>query len=86
MFLVSVCMNVQNDYKIFNVKVIVNLKGSWCNIWEVLEVLYGAQRDSFRQTVFGYLLDVPHLQGDGLLFHKNFLHQIRPNTVLSQMA
>nr|KAJ0215524.1 hypothetical protein LSAT_V11C300132980 [Lactuca sativa] len=29
----------------------------------VLEVLHGARRDSFRQTVFGCLLDVPHLQG-----------------------
>nr|KAJ0191843.1 hypothetical protein LSAT_V11C800447440 [Lactuca sativa] len=40
-------------------------------------------RDIFRQTVFGYLLDVPHLKGDGLLFHKMFLHQIRPDDVFS---
>nr|KAJ0187042.1 hypothetical protein LSAT_V11C900500380 [Lactuca sativa] len=73
-----------HDYKILNVKAIVNLKGSGCNIWEVLEMLHGARRDSFRQSVFGYLVDVPHLQGDKLLFHKMFLHQIRSYVVLSQ--
>ena len=57
-----------------NVKAVVNLKGSGCNIWETFETLKGT---------FGYLLDVPQLQGDGLLFHKMFLHQIQPGAVLS---
>nr|KAJ0199627.1 hypothetical protein LSAT_V11C600321070 [Lactuca sativa] len=60
---------VQHDSNNFNVKATVNLKGS--------------RRDIFRQTVFGYLLDVPCLLGDGLLFHKMFLHQIRSGAVLS---
>nr|KAJ0222219.1 hypothetical protein LSAT_V11C200092620 [Lactuca sativa] len=66
-----------------NVKVVVNLKGSGCNIWEVLEVLHGARRESFRQNVFGYLLDVPRLQRDVLIFHKMFLHQLRLDVVVS---
>nr|KAJ0200769.1 hypothetical protein LSAT_V11C600324800 [Lactuca sativa] len=75
---------LQHDYNNFNVKAIVNLKGSGCNIWEeVFEVLHGARRDIFRRIVFGYLLDVPHLQGDVLLFHKMFLHHIRSDDVLS---
>ena len=74
---------VQHDYNNFNVKAIVNLKRSGCNIWEVFEVLDGVRRDIFRDTVFGYLLDVPRLQGGGLLFHKKFFHQIRPDAVLS---
>nr|KAJ0225870.1 hypothetical protein LSAT_V11C100042880 [Lactuca sativa] len=49
----------------------------------IFEVLDGVRRDIFRDTVFGYLLDVPRLQGDRLLFHKMFLHQIRPDPVLS---
>nr|KAJ0208605.1 hypothetical protein LSAT_V11C400183800 [Lactuca sativa] len=72
-----------HDFNYFNVKAIVNLKGSGCNIWEVFEVLDGVRRDIFRDIVFGYLLDVPRLQGDGLLFHKMFIHQIRPDPVLS---
>nr|KAJ0202660.1 hypothetical protein LSAT_V11C500251540 [Lactuca sativa] len=64
-------------------KAFVNLKGSGGNIWEVFEVLDDARRAIFRDTVFGYLIDVPHLQGDALLFHKMFLHQIRPDPVLS---
>nr|KAJ0224067.1 hypothetical protein LSAT_V11C200081670 [Lactuca sativa] len=58
-------------------KAIVNLKGSGGNIWEVFEVLDGVRRAIFRDTVFGYFIDVPRLQGDALLFHKMFLHQIR---------
>nr|KAJ0223571.1 hypothetical protein LSAT_V11C200064120 [Lactuca sativa] len=73
----------QHDSNNFNVKAFVNLKGSVCNIWKVFDVLDGVRRDIFIQTVFGYLLDVPRLQGDGLLFHKMFLHQIRSDAVLS---
>nr|KAJ0219349.1 hypothetical protein LSAT_V11C300133980 [Lactuca sativa] len=72
-----------HDYNNFNVKGIVNLKRSGCNIWEVFEVLDGVRRDIFKDIVFGYLLDIPRLQGDGLLFYKMFLHQIRTNVVLS---
>nr|KAJ0216027.1 hypothetical protein LSAT_V11C300144170 [Lactuca sativa] len=79
MFLCFLC----HDFSYFNVKAIVNLKGSGCNIWEVFEVLNGVRRDIFRDTVYGYLLDVPRLQGDGLLFHKMFLHQIQSDHVLS---
>nr|KAJ0193358.1 hypothetical protein LSAT_V11C800433210 [Lactuca sativa] len=75
--------NRQHDYNNLNVKAIVNLKGSECNIWEVFEVLDGARRNIFRKTIFGYLLDVPHLQEDRLLFHKMFFHQIRSDAVLS---
>nr|KAJ0202919.1 hypothetical protein LSAT_V11C500243220 [Lactuca sativa] len=64
-------------------KAIVNLKGSDGNIWEVFEVLDDVRRAIFRDTVFGYFMDVPRLQGDALLFHKMFLHQIRPDPVLS---
>lgn len=46
-------------------------------------MLHGVRRDIFRDTVFDYLLDVPRLQGDELLFHKIFLYQIRPDAVLS---
>nr|KAJ0194425.1 hypothetical protein LSAT_V11C800418060 [Lactuca sativa] len=60
---------VQHDYNNFNVKAIVNLKGSGRNI--------------FKDTVFGYSLDVHRLQGDRLLFYKMFLHQIRPDAALS---
>nr|KAJ0194658.1 hypothetical protein LSAT_V11C700385420 [Lactuca sativa] len=60
---------IVHDFNNFNMKTIVNLKG--------------LGRDIFKDTVFGYLLDVPRLQGDGLLFHKMFLHQIRPDAVLS---
>ena len=66
-----------------NVKAVVNLKGSGCNIWETFEILKGVRREMFRNTVFGHLLDVPQLQGDGLLFHKTFLHQIQPDAVVS---
>nr|KAJ0205931.1 hypothetical protein LSAT_V11C500242790 [Lactuca sativa] len=68
---------LQHDFSYFNVKTIVNLKGSDCNIWKVFEVLDCVRCDIFRDTVFGYLLDVPRLQEDGLLFHKMFIHQIR---------
>nr|KAJ0224630.1 hypothetical protein LSAT_V11C100044090 [Lactuca sativa] len=74
---------VQHDSNNFNVKAIVNLKRSECNIEEVFDVLDGVRRDLFRQTIFGYLLDVPRLQGDELLFHKMFLHQIWSDDVLS---
>ncbi|XP_052625609.1 uncharacterized protein LOC111912119 [Lactuca sativa] len=66
-----------------NTKAFANLKGSGGNIWEVFEVLDDARRAIFRNTVFGYFIDVPRLQGDALLFHKMFLHQIRPDPVLS---
>lgn len=33
--------------------------------------------------MFGYLLDVPQLQEDGLLFHTIFLHQILPDAIVS---
>nr|KAJ0207278.1 hypothetical protein LSAT_V11C500247110 [Lactuca sativa] len=33
--------------------------------------------------MFGYLLDVPQLQGDWLLFHKMFLYQLRPDAIVS---
>nr|KAJ0215112.1 hypothetical protein LSAT_V11C300123180 [Lactuca sativa] len=67
---------VQHDSNNFNVKAIVNLKGSGCNIWEIVsDVIF------FRQTIFGYLLDVP--QGDRLLFQKMFLHQMRSDAILS---
>nr|KAJ0216994.1 hypothetical protein LSAT_V11C300113920 [Lactuca sativa] len=49
----------------------------------VFEVLDGVRRAIFRDTIFGYFMDVPRLQGDTLLFHKMFLHQIRPDPVLS---
>nr|KAJ0212612.1 hypothetical protein LSAT_V11C400208520 [Lactuca sativa] len=74
---------IVHDFNNFNVKATVNLKGSGCNIWKVFEVLYDVSRDIFKDTVFGYLLDVPRIQGDGLLFHKMYLHQIRPDVVLS---
>nr|KAJ0185461.1 hypothetical protein LSAT_V11C900464850 [Lactuca sativa] len=48
-----------------------------------MRMLDGVRRDIFRDTVFGYLFDVPHLQGDGLLFHKMFLHQIWSDVILS---
>nr|KAJ0218857.1 hypothetical protein LSAT_V11C300126060 [Lactuca sativa] len=68
---------------LMNTKAFANLKGSGGNIWEVFEVLDDARRAIFRDTVFGYFIDVPRLQGDALLFHKMFLHQIRPDPVLS---
>nr|KAJ0220538.1 hypothetical protein LSAT_V11C200071330 [Lactuca sativa] len=71
----------QHNHK--NVKVVVKLKGSGCNIWETFEQLNVARREAFRRTVFGFLLDVHSLQGDRLLFHKMFLHQIHADTVLS---
>nr|KAJ0199192.1 hypothetical protein LSAT_V11C600330040 [Lactuca sativa] len=72
-----------HDFSFINMKAIVNLKGSGGNIWEVFEVLDGVRRAIFRDTVFGYFMDVPRLQGDKLLFHKMFLHQIRSDPVLS---
>nr|KAJ0218406.1 hypothetical protein LSAT_V11C300147910 [Lactuca sativa] len=72
-----------HDFSLMNTKVFANLKGSGGNIWEVFEVLDDVRRAIFRNTVFGYFIDVPRLQGDALLFHKMFLHQIRPNPVLS---
>nr|KAJ0216392.1 hypothetical protein LSAT_V11C300144120 [Lactuca sativa] len=62
-----------HDFSFINMKAIVNLKGSGD----------GVRRAIFRDTVFGYSMDVPRLQGDRLLFHKIFLHQIRPDSVLS---
>nr|KAJ0207172.1 hypothetical protein LSAT_V11C500259060 [Lactuca sativa] len=82
-FSIMLLFFVEHDYNNFNVKAIVNLKESECNIWEVFDVLDGARRDIFRDTVFCFLLDVPRLQGDILLFHKMFHHQIRPDVVLS---
>nr|KAJ0214426.1 hypothetical protein LSAT_V11C400210130 [Lactuca sativa] len=49
----------------------------------ILIISIWCQRDIFRDIVFGYLLDVPRLQGDELLFHKMFLHQIQLDPVLS---
>nr|KAJ0199285.1 hypothetical protein LSAT_V11C600334850 [Lactuca sativa] len=72
-----------HDFSFINMKAIVNLKGSDGNIWEVFEVLDDARRAIFRDTVFGYFIDVPCLQGDALLFHKMLIHQIRPDPVLS---
>ncbi|KAL7594372.1 hypothetical protein Lser_V15G27863 [Lactuca serriola] len=72
-----------HDFSLMNTKAFANLKGSSGNIWEVFEVLDDARRAIFRDTVFGYFIDVPRLQGDALLFHKMFLHQIRPDPVLS---
>ncbi|KAL7598019.1 hypothetical protein Lser_V15G26526 [Lactuca serriola] len=72
-----------HDLNNVNVKAIVHLKGSGCNIWEVFQVLEGVRRDLFRATIFGYLLDVDRLQEGGLLFHKMFLYQIRPDAVVS---
>ncbi|KAL7594647.1 hypothetical protein Lser_V15G29007 [Lactuca serriola] len=66
-----------------NMKAFANLKGSGGNIWEVFKVLDDARRAIFRDTVFGYFIVVPLLQGDALLFHKMFLHQIRPDPILS---
>nr|KAJ0215277.1 hypothetical protein LSAT_V11C300148050 [Lactuca sativa] len=66
-----------------NTKAFADLKGSGGNIWEVFEVLDDVRHAIFRDTVFGYFIDVPRLQGDALLFHKMFLHQIRPDPVLS---
>nr|KAJ0220277.1 hypothetical protein LSAT_V11C200095370 [Lactuca sativa] len=77
------CFFLQHDFSFINMKAIVNLKGSGGNIWEVFEVLDDVRRAIFRDTVFGYFIDVPRLQGDTLLFHKMFLHQIRPDPVLS---
>nr|KAJ0214171.1 hypothetical protein LSAT_V11C400212800 [Lactuca sativa] len=48
-----------------------------------MRMLDGVRRDIFRDIVFGCLLDVPRLQGDELLFYKMFLHQIRPDPILS---
>nr|KAJ0228088.1 hypothetical protein LSAT_V11C100012970 [Lactuca sativa] len=70
-------------FSFINMKAFVNLKGLGGNIWEVFEVLDDARRAIFRDTVFGYFIDVPRLQGDALLFHKMFLHQIRPDPVLA---
>nr|KAJ0201149.1 hypothetical protein LSAT_V11C600316790 [Lactuca sativa] len=72
-----------HHFSLMNTKAFANLKGSGGNIWEVFEVLDDARRAIFRATVFGYFIDVPRLQGDALLFHKMFLHQIRPDPVLS---
>nr|KAJ0215809.1 hypothetical protein LSAT_V11C300143030 [Lactuca sativa] len=72
-----------HDFSLMNTKAFANLKGSGGNIWEVFEVLDDVRRAIFRNTVFGYFIDVPRLQGDALLFHKMFLHQIRPDLVLS---
>ncbi|KAL7614258.1 hypothetical protein Lser_V15G09125 [Lactuca serriola] len=72
-----------HDFSLMNTKAFANLKGSGGNIWEVFEVLDDVRRAIFRDTVFGYFIDVPRLQGDALLFHKMFIHQIRPNPVLS---
>nr|KAJ0219184.1 hypothetical protein LSAT_V11C300108670 [Lactuca sativa] len=74
---------MDHDLSFINTKAFANLKGSDGNIWEVFEVLDDARRAIFRDTVFGYFIDVPRLQGDTLLFHKMFLHQIRPDPVLS---
>nr|KAJ0209371.1 hypothetical protein LSAT_V11C400177930 [Lactuca sativa] len=73
----------KHDFSLMNTKAFANLKGSGGNIWEVFEVLDDVRRAIFRDTVFGYFIDIPRLQGDALLFHKMFLHQIRPNPVLS---
>nr|KAJ0206937.1 hypothetical protein LSAT_V11C500262850 [Lactuca sativa] len=81
-FTICFCF-LQHDPNNVNVKVIVNLKGSGCNIWEVFQVLEDVRRHLFRATVFGYLLDGDRLQGDELLFHKMFLYQIRPDAVVS---
>nr|KAJ0202202.1 hypothetical protein LSAT_V11C600321410 [Lactuca sativa] len=72
-----------HDFSFINTKAFANLKGLGGNIWEVFEVLDDARRAIFRDTVFGCFIDVPRLQGDALLFHKMFLHQIRPDPVLS---
>ena len=61
----------------------VNLKGPGCNIWETFEQLNAPRCEEFRRTILVFLLDVPSLQGDELLFHKMFLHQIRQDTILS---
>nr|KAJ0211975.1 hypothetical protein LSAT_V11C400164980 [Lactuca sativa] len=74
---------MDHDFSFINMKAFANLKGSGGNIWEVFEVLDDGRRAIFRDTVFGYFIDVPRLQGDALLFHKMFLHQIRPDPVLS---
>nr|KAJ0193305.1 hypothetical protein LSAT_V11C800396240 [Lactuca sativa] len=73
----------KHDLSFINMKVFANLKGSDGNIWEVFEVLDDVRRAIFRDTVFGYFIDVPRLQGDALLFHKMFLHQIRSDPLLS---
>ncbi|XP_052625101.1 uncharacterized protein LOC111877634 [Lactuca sativa] len=72
-----------HHFSLMNTKTFVNLKGSGGNIWEVFEVLDDARRAIFRNTIFGYFIDVPRLQGNALLFHKMFFHQIRPDPVLS---
>nr|KAJ0199258.1 hypothetical protein LSAT_V11C600304770 [Lactuca sativa]KAJ0201377.1 hypothetical protein LSAT_V11C600304820 [Lactuca sativa] len=72
-----------HHFSLMNTKAFANLKGSGGNIWEVFEVLDDARRAIFRDTFFGYFIDIPRLQGDALLFHKMFLHQIRPDPVLS---
>nr|KAJ0218632.1 hypothetical protein LSAT_V11C300120490 [Lactuca sativa] len=74
---------MNHDLSFINMKAFANLKGSGGNIWEVFEVLDDVRRAIFRDTVFGYFIDVPRIQGDTLLFHKMFLHQIRPDPVLS---
>nr|KAJ0204713.1 hypothetical protein LSAT_V11C500252730 [Lactuca sativa] len=48
-----------------------------------LIVLYGKPCEIFRNIVFGYLLDFAQLQGDVLLFHKMFLHQLWPDAIVS---
>nr|KAJ0188898.1 hypothetical protein LSAT_V11C900483480 [Lactuca sativa] len=73
----------KHDLSFINTKAFANLKDSGGNICKVFEVLDDARRVIFRDTVFGYFIDVPRLQGDALLFHKIFLHQIRPDPVLS---
>nr|KAJ0198757.1 hypothetical protein LSAT_V11C600301130 [Lactuca sativa] len=73
----------KHDLSFINTKAFVNLKGSGGNICEVFEVLDDDRRAIFRDTVFGYFIDVPRLQGDALLFHKMFHHQIRSDPVLS---
>nr|KAJ0192111.1 hypothetical protein LSAT_V11C800402280 [Lactuca sativa] len=59
-----------HDLSFINTKAFANLKGSGGNIWEVFEVLDDARRAIFRDTVFGYFIDVPRLQGDDYCFIK----------------
>nr|KAJ0218149.1 hypothetical protein LSAT_V11C300132850 [Lactuca sativa] len=76
-YFVSGCLNF------YQYESICELKRLGRNIWEVFEVLDDARRAIFRDTVFGYFINVPRLQGDALLLHKMFLHQIRPDPILS---
>nr|KAJ0211766.1 hypothetical protein LSAT_V11C400192830 [Lactuca sativa] len=61
---------LQHDFSYFNVKAIVNLKGSGYNIWEVFEVLDGVRHDIFRDTIWIYEM-LPAVRACRFVLRKN---------------